>query len=230
MCVLPVPGLTPGFSWFRVTLITTWRGGCFHPILRDEETVAQGRRCTAEIWTQRLWSSRSTLLPTCHITSSTCIIPGTQWTAESDGTTESNWIIRSMNNRSAREGPVASKWHQSEQARWFVHQWPSHTTELEISQATSSCSEPYWAYLRWSHRKQSEWTRMWPLRKSDLSVIQTSQPAHYFSVPHYRCCLGFMKCFYQTARASKEICPNALISCIFFFLKGKKRNSICPPE
>ena len=77
---------------------------------------------------------------------------------------------------------------------------------------------------------QPEWMRMWCLRKPAPNVIQTSQPAHYCSVPHHRCCLGSMKCSYQTTRASKEICPNALISCIFFFLKGKKRNSICHPK
>ena len=77
---------------------------------------------------------------------------------------------------------------------------------------------------------QPEWTRMCSLRKPAPDVIQTSQPAHYFSVPLHRCCLGAMKCFFQITRASKEICPNALISCIFFFLKGKKRNSICHPK
>ena len=77
---------------------------------------------------------------------------------------------------------------------------------------------------------QPEWTRMWCLRKPAPNVIQTSQPAHYCSVPRRRCCLGSLKCSYQTTRASKEICPNALISCIFFLLKGKKRNSICHPK
>ena len=41
---------------------------------------------------------------------------------------------------------------------WFVHQWASHTPKPEISRGTSSCSEPCWAYLRWSHQgNQSEW-------------------------------------------------------------------------
>lgn len=63
---------------------------------------------------------------------------------------------------------------------------------------------------------------MWFIRKSALSVAQTSR-FPYFSVSYYRCCLAFMKRFHQTTRESKEICPNALISCIFFpFSKERK--------
>ena len=64
-------------SRFHVTLTTTLRGGCFHPISREEETVAQGRRCMAGTGAQSLWSLKPTLLPTSHTTSSTSTIPGT---------------------------------------------------------------------------------------------------------------------------------------------------------
>ena len=61
MYVPPVQGLTPDCSRFHVTLTTTLRGGCFHPISREEETVAQGRRpwLGLEPRDSDLWSPRS---------------------------------------------------------------------------------------------------------------------------------------------------------------------------
>lgn len=138
-----------------------------------------------------------------------------------------------MNNGSAREGPNTGNPQvvlqplptdiNPNECVDLAHHRRSHTIELEISWATSSCSEPYCVHLGLSCQGQSEWKRMWSIRKSALNVIQTLQSTPNFSVPYYRCCLGFMKCFYQTTRVSKQICPNALISCIFSLFKSKKK-------